>query len=269
MQIPVRIMNRPSTVIIGSGNLARAIAQRLMEQKWPLRAVVSTNHDTGRALAGLCGAEFWDIQALPAHARVDLALLCVPDAHIEKVSAHCRTLASLLVHHAGTVSIDALGHGNSAVVWPVMSFSGDTQYNWALIPLLWEFRGEVQANAIFSDYLKALGGPAREIDETSRRRMHLAAVFANNYTNACIGMAQQLANQADCSPDILNPLIAETFRKVMHTPAETLQTGPAQRGDVQTMDIHLNLLRQEQHLADCYRVIASYIMHRSKKNRKN
>ncbi len=60
--------------------------------------------------------------------------------------------------------------------------------------------------------------------------------------------------------NILKPLIMETAQRVMeHSPAE-VQTGPAVRKDIQTMDKHLRLLVNYPKLRTTYLRITDSIM---------
>ncbi len=257
-------MKRPSTAIVGSGKLATALAQRIVSQQWPVQWILSRNQESGQVLANSCGASFSTLEQLPPEWKVDLVLLCVPDDQLGFLARHLQHHCDVLVHHSGTVDIAVLEGEHAAVLWPVMSFSHLVALNWPEIPLLWEAGNHAAAQVVL-DLAKALGGPILAAGGADRRRMHLAAVFANNFTNACVTIAQQLAEQAQCPAETLNPLLRHTLTQVLTAPAYLQQTGPAQRGDISTMESHLRMLQHHPELANCYRALSAFIAHQVKK----
>jgi len=257
-------MKRPSTAIVGSGKLATALAKRFLAQQWPVQWILSRNQESGQMLASTCGASYSTLEQLPLEWKVDVVLLCVPDDQLGFLAGQLRPHCEVLVHHSGTVEMAVLEGAQAAVLWPVMSFSHQLVLNWPEIPLLWEAGNDAAAQVVL-DMAKALGGPVLAAGGADRRRMHLAAVFANNFTNACITIAQQLAEQAQCPAEILNPLIRQTLTQALEAPAYLQQTGPAQRGDISTMESHLRMLQHHPELANCYRALSAFIAHQEKK----
>lgn len=257
-------MKHQTTAIVGSGNLARALVERLKEEKWPIQWICSRNSESGNRLAKSCNAAFYTPNQVPGDASVSLLLLCVPDDQIASAAVRFRNQAETLVHWSGSVDISALGTEHAAVLWPVMTFSRNSNADWSHIPLLWEAASPKSAEAVF-ELAQALGGETTEVNSENRRRMHLAAVFANNFTNACIAAAQELARQAHCAPDLLDSLILQTFMNAITGPAQLQQTGPARRGDTGTMERHLAMLQNNAQMAEAYRALSAMIEFQSKK----
>ena len=135
-------MNHPTTAIVGSGNLARALVERLKEAEWPIQWICSRNRDSGSRLAKSCGASFYAPDRIPPDARVTLLLLCVPDDQIATCASLFRAYGETLVHTSGSVDISELGTEHAAVLWPVMTFTRNCTVDWAHVPLLWEAASE-------------------------------------------------------------------------------------------------------------------------------
>jgi predicted short-subunit dehydrogenase-like oxidoreductase (DUF2520 family) len=114
---------------------------------------------------------------------------------------------------------------------------------------------------------KTLEGLARDIsnnvyrvNSAQRKVLHLAAVFACNFTNHLYGIGQQLLAGSDMSFDMLRPLIAETADKIKeHQPAD-VQTGPAIRNDDLTMQAHLQMLNKQPDLQQIYTLLSQDII---------
>ena len=103
-----------------------------------------------------------------------------------------------------------------------------------------------------------------EADSAVRGKLHLAAVFANNFSNLCFHIAWELAQKEGLDPKLLLPLIDESCAK-LHTltPAEA-QTGPAVRHDKNVMAKHLALLENMPETAAVYRLLSAEIYRRKK-----
>ncbi len=257
-------MTLPKTAILGSGKLATALAHRLVAQAWPVQWIVSRNRERGMHLAEACKAGFLDVLDDRDSWKVELLLLCVPDDQIAPAARMFRESAEVMIHMSGTVALHALDHAQSAVLWPLMSFNDGQNIPWAEIPWFWEASQESSA-ALVQKLVQTLGGNAIQASGDTRRMMHLAAVCAHNFSNACISMGQELAAEAGCAPETLNPMLQHMMNQLLKQPARLLQTGPAMRGDIQSMNAHLNLLQEHPEMAACYRAMSDLIRFQSKK----
>ena len=74
--------------------------------------------------------------------------------------------------------------------------------------------------------------------------LHIAAVFVSNFTNQLFKMAYDILEKENLSFDVLKPLIQETVNKIHHHAPSDMQTGPAKRGDMITIEKHLNYLNK-------------------------
>ncbi len=103
---------------------------------------------------------------------------------------------------------------------------------------------------------------AIEINEcTSRQRMelHIAAVFACNFVNNMMMHAQKLLRSAGTDLTAIKPLIEETIGKALSgADLESVQTGPARRGDLRIIERHLSALDGEQR--EMYKFVSDSIL---------
>ncbi|HEY0899012.1 MAG TPA: DUF2520 domain-containing protein, partial [Sphingobacteriaceae bacterium] len=98
------------------------------------------------------------------------------------------------------------------------------------------------------------------MDSVQRRALHVAAVFACNFTNHLYALASGILQKNELDFDLLRPLIRETAEKVQTFLPEEVQTGPAVRGDQQTMNKHLELLQDNPELLELYRKLSQSIV---------
>jgi predicted short-subunit dehydrogenase-like oxidoreductase (DUF2520 family) len=249
-------------VILGCGNVAWHIAAHLRENHHRVRVY---NHspnanlpDFKKQLGCLTYSSFRKVES-----NAHYYLVCVSDSAIEETAEHLQITnpAALLVHTSGTVSVKALGTRvhPTGVIYPVQTFSRNDRINWKEIPLLLESgNGE-------SETLRKLANLfSRKIalaDHKMRMQLHLSAVFANNFTNAMVGMSQELASNAmpEGGNEMLMPLIGQTFSKLKRMGVTAAQTGPAMRKDKSVMKKHLKMLRGRPELKKIYRLMSDYI----------
>ena len=99
------------------------------------------------------------------------------------------------------------------------------------------------------------GFPSQPMDSKQRLELHLAAVFANNFSNHCWTIAQQICQKAEINFDLLGPLLQQSFTKMQINGPLASQTGPAIRNDVQTLQKHLAQLPQNcRNLSNSYNI---------------
>jgi len=95
---------------------------------------------------------------------------------------------------------------------------------------------------------KSISGNVKIVNSELRKKIHLAAVFACNFSNHMYVLAEHLLAKDKLSLDLLRPLIEETAAKVKTAKPKSVQTGPAIRNDKKTMEAHLKLLTGEKDL---------------------
>ena len=102
-----------------------------------------------------------------------------------------------------------------------------------------------------------------QVEDKDRAILHLGAVFANNFTNHMLTLAEKICHEYQVSFEILKPIILETVRKAMDVGPFNSQTGPAIRGDQHTIEKHLQLLDSQPQLQELYRKITESIIKNS------
>ena len=111
-----------------------------------------------------------------------------------------------------------------------------------------------------------LGPDVNRLSHTARRAViHLSGVFACNFANAMYANAAEVLASAGLPFDIVAPVIEETAKKAVEVlnPAAT-QTGPARRGDTQTLDRHRAMLADRPRKREIYDKVSEDICERTK-----
>jgi hypothetical protein len=99
-----------------------------------------------------------------------------------------------------------------------------------------------------------------KINEQQRFAMHLAAVFASNFTNAMYDIAYQIFQKNNLDWSLIFPLLENTLAKAKYNAPHSVQTGPAVRKDITIMERHCNALVDEE-LKELYQLVSIIIQH--------
>ena len=110
---------------------------------------------------------------------------------------------------------------------------------------------------------KAISKKVKQISSEDRKALHVAAVFASNFSNHMLTLSKQIAEKNGLDFEVLKPLIAETLNKSINIGPENAQTGPAKRGDLEILERHLSFLQDDPAVAEIYRVISQHIIDQS------
>lgn len=256
-----------SAVIIGSGNLAEALARALAASDAELRQIYARNEARGRAIAALTGAEAVS-QPEELCTTADIYLIAVSDSAVGEVA---RTLpiptGAVVAHTAGSVPLEALPEKfpHRAVFYPMQTFTRGRAVDFREIPIFVE-AADAALQADVEAFARLLSHHVLQADSARRAKVHLAAVFACNFANRMYAFGEWIVRTAGLDFDVLKALVAETAAKACDaaSPAD-VQTGPAARHDAATLERHAALLADDPELQELYRQISKNIWETSRK----
>ncbi|MCB0819020.1 MAG: DUF2520 domain-containing protein [Bacteroidetes bacterium] len=245
----------PEWVIIGSGKLATALVSRLFENNEHNIHIVARNVAAISELQG----RFPDLKQLSFESipAGSICLLAVSDSAIESCALRIKSDDCIKIHFSGATSIQVL-QGNSAVLWPIHSFSIPEAINWSEITLVAESSTD-PAHEKLSRLIEILGGPVAYLNENQRLQMHMLAVFANNFTNHLFRIAFDYCEQHKLDFALLRHLILQSTQALNKFKPAELQTGPAMRNDFETMQQHQAILKDNREMLNLYLIISESI----------
>ena len=247
--------------IIGSGNLAGHLCPELKKCGCKIEQIYSRNAESGKSLARKTKSQF--IQSInDLQDQLDFIFICVSDHSIAEVSNSIKKGKHIVVHTSGSTFLETLKktHTSCGVFYPVQTFSKGIKTDWKKIPICIEGSSKLVKEKLLNLANKT-GGPVYNISSIKRQQIHLAAVYANNFSNACYTMAATILAKNKIDFNILLPLIDQTALKTHFSSPQQLQTGPARRNDLKVMKEHLGLLNGDKELANVYKQISNYIHH--------
>lgn len=248
-------------VCLGSGNVATHFAQALKLAGADLIQVWSKTLANAEALANVLGSIATDdLSAINPHA--DLYLICVKDDAITDVTKHLSAVKGTVIHTSGATPLSVLstsGFNDYGVIYPLQTFSKKQAVDFKKVPLCIEADNETTLLAL-KNLASGLSEEVHEISSEDRKLLHLAAVYACNFTNHLYHLAATLLKRNDLSFSLLKPLIMQTAEKVQGEALPiSLQTGPAIRNDELTMQRHLELISDFPVLTEVYETLSKSI----------
>lgn len=255
-------MSIKNVAFAGSGNLAWHLALGLKSKGYRIRSIWSREYSNAVILAKNCGAmACQEISGLCQD--TDMIIIAVADKAIGDVAQSIGEFDGIVVHTAGSVSMDILKGNlkNYGVFYPLQTFSKGIPVDFGAVPFFLESSSDEVLKALKQVALK-LSAKVYEADSKQRILLHVAAVFAGNYSNLMYMIGNEILKNSGLPVDILHSLIQETARKAVSNDPFEMQTGPARRHDTPTIENHISALASMPEFADLYQRLARLISHK-------
>ena len=251
--------------LIGAGRVARYLGHRLQSEGHTLTGVYSRTETHAKLLGAElnCGSTATLKQL---NLDCDIVLMALSDDATAAVASQLKLEKQLLLHTAGSLSIDLLaaaGSPNFGTLYPLFSFSGEVVPKDLQIPFLIETSNEA-SKLVVRSMAEQISDRVQESTHAQRLVLHLAAVFANNFSNHLFGLSEELLNHKSLTLDLLLPMLTHQVLQLKSKHPAALQTGPAIRGDKGTMQRHLDMLADRPDLQAIYSLLSDSIQRTAK-----
>ncbi|PVY44040.1 Rossmann-like and DUF2520 domain-containing protein [Pontibacter virosus] len=256
------------TTLIGSGNIAWHLGKALQRAGHEIVAVYSLTaahrEELAEVLPPAKAVDSLDLRATGA----ELFVIAVPDAAIASVAATVQVPnGAMIVHTSGSqplAVLQGIAGARPGVFYPLQTFSKFKPVDFSTIPILLEAEDEQTLQAL-QEVASTISKEVHQVDSHKRKQLHLAAVFACNFTNHLLGISRQLLQEAALPDTLLQPLIQETIAKAMQSHPFQVQTGPAVRHDQNVIEEHLRLLQDQPLYQQVYQLLTQSIKDHSPK----
>lgn len=247
--------------LIGAGNVATHLGKALKQAGYSIIQVFSRTQESASELAEILQCSYVTSLA-EISTQADLYLVSVKDAVLEEIlpAIGSKNPEALFVHTAGSVPM-GIWEGKASrygVLYPMQTFSKQQALSFQNLPFFIEANRQEDV-PLLQKLAESTGAKAYEASSEQRKYLHLAAVFACNFSNQMYAISNKILQQHGLPFEAMFPLIDETARKVHQVSPVEAQTGPAKRNDRNVMDRHLNMLAEEPELAAMYEQISHSI----------
>ncbi len=249
---------------IGAGTTGTALAVRLSQKGYPVLAVSSRRPVSAQRLAGLVV----DCRAFESAQEVadvsELVFITTPDDIIASVAQDTRWHAGQsVVHCSGAHSVDILEPArqlgaNVGSFHPLQTFAGVNQAIDNLPGSAFALEAEEPLLSTLKELASVLDGSWAELKPGDKALYHTAAVFVSNYLVTLVKFALDLWQDFGVPPKeatkALLPLLKGTVNNIEHIGLPNCLTGPVARGDLGTINRHLDVLeRRNASLLSAYK----------------
>lgn len=249
--------------IIGTGNVAWHLAPALESAGHTITEIYSRDlHRAAQITARLYTTDPKDDLDF-SDSQAEIYILAVSD-HAVPTIADSIILPedSILVHTSGSVPLTALAYSSASytgIFYPLQSFSKSREIDFEDVPFLLESDDHDVLRKL-KILAKSLSPHQYVVKSKDRMALHVAAVFASNFTNHLLRISEEIMNRQGLDFEMLKPLIIEQISKSLQIGAKAGQTGPAVRGDIGTLDLHYQFLNYNEQVAEIYRLISQDII---------
>ena len=243
-------------ILVGSGNVATHLGIALQNCNYKIVQVYSRSIENAKKLAQKLNTNFTnDLTQLKT---VDLIIVSVNDDAISTVLSKLKNTA--IVHTSGSVGIDVFepNFSDFGVFYPLQTFNTDIEFTISEIPFCIEGNSKAFEKQLV-EIAKNLSSNVITMNSEQRKQLHIAAVFACNFSNQMFSIADDLLTEKDIDFKILLPLVKQTIAKLNTNKPKAVQTGPAKRKDIKIIQEHINLIQQED-IKELYRKISNNII---------
>lgn len=258
---------RPDITIVGTGAVGSALAQALYQAGYPIQAIVSRHAERAEQLANAVGSSTAVTIEDSWSANAAVTFICVPDdviAQTAKQLANNRSWEGKIVAHTSGIkpasALQPLSPKGAYLMsfHPMQTFSRHAGNSFENIYIGLE--GNEKAISIGLGIAKDLGSIGWVLQTDHKARYHLAASIASNYLTTVVSTACDVLETIGLTRNeaiaLLRPLVTQTCTNVTDTLPEQALTGPAARGDIHTLNGHLEAIKGHlPHLDTFYRLL--------------
>ena len=176
---------------------------------------------------------------------VDLLVIATPDEVISTVSRKIQPNPSTVIAHlSGVLGLDVLAPHNLRMgLHPLASLPNPERGADLLESGIWF---GITGDPLGKEIVDELGGKYFHVADEDKSLYHAVAVTASNHLTSLLGQVERIAKELDIPFEAFLNLALETMKNIETLgPSEAL-TGPASRGDSQTIALHLQALPEDE-----------------------
>jgi len=249
-------------VIIGSGNVAAALGRKFRQAGHVISQIVSRNASAATKLAYELDTESTNYPSIIKR-NADVYIIAMSDDAIPIAAHDIKLPGKVVAHTAASVHMDVLKPitEHYGVFYPLQSLRKEDETP-PEVPIFFDGSDDITkkkleslANSISPQHVAQAGDDAR-------LKLHIAAVFVNNFTNHLYALAEDYCKKEGIDFKELLPLIDETALRIKDSSPSKSQTGPAIRNDNETIQKHLALLETHPEMKKVYEFLTASIRNR-------
>ena len=246
-------------VIIGSGNVATVLGRKFIDAGHKIMQVISRNESDAHSLAQEWKTESINFSGI-INPNAEVYIIAVSDDAIKDLIAGIKLEGKVVAHTAASVSKEVLKSVTEhyGVFYPLQSLRKEMD-ELPEVPILYDGNDETAKTKLESLATSISPGYVSLAGDEVRSKIHVAAVFVNNFINHIYALAEKFSESEKINFKKLQPLIEETANRIKNISPKKVQTGPAIRNDEDTIRKQLALLASDPQLKKIYEILTESI----------
>ncbi|HPG12116.1 MAG TPA: DUF2520 domain-containing protein [Chitinophagaceae bacterium] len=246
-------------VIIGTGNAASVLGRKFKAAGHSIVQVYGRNTSAASKLAYEWDTDSTNYISLITK-EADVYIIAVQDDAIAEVVKELQLPGKVVAHTAASVPKEVLAAvtGHYGVFYPLQSLRKEVA-ELPDIPIFTDGSDDTAIKQLEKLAKSIAGDNVSKAGNDDRRKMHVAAVVVNNFTNHLFALAEDYCKKEGLDFQQLIPLIEETISRLRSASPSKTQTGPAIRHDRETIQQHLELLNDHPQLKNVYLLLTESI----------
>ena len=243
-------------VLIGSGNVATHLGLSLVNKGYTIKQVWSKQLKNADILAKKLNSTSTD--ELKNLKNADLYIVAVKDDALEAVIHQIKV--NNIVHTSGSIGLEVFDNKfkNYGVFYPLQTFNKEVSLDFSKTPICIEANNEMFEKELLN-IGNNLSKKVVKMSSEQRKQLHIAAVFACNFSNHMFAIADKILTQSNIDFKVLLPIINQTVKKLNKNKASEVQTGPAKRKDKKIIESHIKKLSDKE-TKEIYKLISDSII---------
>lgn len=246
--------------IIGAGNVGHNFGKAFRQAGYVINEIYSRTQKSAMLLSQTLNCDYTtDLSKIKPN--TDLIILAVNDDALESVIDQIKIKDKIMVHTSGSTPISVFegkDYKQFGIFYPVQSFSKNETESLEPIPICVEGNNQNTEDLLYS-LASSVSTKVYAMDSEKRKALHVAAVFANNFTNHMFFIADDILRQNKISFEVIRPLLEKTADKIKTESPLNAQTGPAVRNDRKVIDNHLEYLKNHKEYREIYDKVTTNI----------
>lgn len=244
-------------VILGAGNVATHLAMAL-NCHCEILQIYNRTIENARTIADKI-----NVEAVTDTAKIrddaDLYIIALSDDAILPIVSKLGQRRGIWTHTSGSTPMEVLStlSDKIGVFYPMQTFTKGIPVNFSEVPFFIEASSTEVDDTLRSLALR-LSPNVKTISSRQRQLLHIAAVFACNFTDYMWVESAKLLDEIGSDFSIMEPLIRAIFQKAITYGPRNSLTGPARRGDTNVINRHLEELSGDT--KKIYRLISDSII---------
>lgn len=272
--------------ILGAGRVGSSIALALSGNKVPVLSVVSVTSHSASVLAKKINCKIFS-NKIEDLRTCNIIIVSVPDRQLKATAKRVIQIrfthnSVLLIHTSGMYGATIWNQRTSenkevkfwtAAMHPLQTFVARMDASPEIFKTYFALDGKNKPVSIVKHIVQILGGKSIMISDNDRATYHASAVIASNFlvalSHASTELLRQIYSQSNGLEKIILPIQQQTLANISKYGAAAALTGPAMRGDKQSIRLHKKAIQKHsKDILKIYTALTSYCVALSEKRQR-